>query len=144
MPEENKSKNGNGIVRYIGLLIAIAGGVYGAIAWVGRDVDVLRLTHNKEIKNIEERMVRELKAIEDRMVRVEGRVEGQILHLDKKLQIEVKQVETSATMQADRNESRLDDLEEWQKWWYRTIQPMDEAQNKSIQMLEETVFKRGK
>jgi septation ring formation regulator EzrA len=132
---ENRKTNGDGgMVRYAGMILAIAGAMYGATAWVGRDVDVLRAYMYDETAKIRNRIGQaeehaseghpvkqtvKIGEMESRMVRIEERIEKQLDSLDEKLQIEVKQGIDTSKLANDHTKARLDKLEEWQRWLQR-------------------------
>ncbi len=75
-----------------------------------------------------------------RLERLEQRITASIAELNAKTQVETARAENLARTNYDRNAGRIVELEEWQKWWYRTIQPIDAQQNVSIGNLEKKVY----
>jgi len=129
---ERGRTGGNDTLRYIGIILAIVSAMYGATAWVGRDVNVLReYTYGEDSKirariSVAEEHANEMghpvlqttkiDGLESRMERMEGRMEKEMRELDVKLQIETHAVGKAAALESERTKARLDKLEENQRY----------------------------
>jgi hypothetical protein len=89
--------------------------MYGATAWVGRDVEVLREYTKEESRQITARV--------DKVEQHAAEMGHPVLQSS-----EIRSLK-----------DRMDKIDEWQVWWYQTVQPIDQRQDASIRMLENRV-----
>jgi hypothetical protein len=113
-PLRNSVSGGNGNLRLVGAMAALIAIQVASIAAVSKLLQ-------QQIDHLNGRIGVMNATLDVWMSRVEAKAE---------------QLNT-AQLRSDRNQARLDDLEEFQRWWYRTIQPIDQTQSAQIKAIEQ-------
>jgi len=101
--EKRLGGNRDSTLKTAGIIVCIIISGLGAIEWVGRDVEVQRATHIADYERL-------AKTIEYKDISTK----------------EIFEAENSRTL------SRLVKLEEWQRWWYRTMSYVDSSQDVAL------------
>jgi len=82
-------------------------------------------------------MIVQMEELSKRMERVETRMGENIDILGKRIDVEIKRAEEAAKADNRGVAARLDKLEIFQKWWYETVQPIDQRQDATILNIQE-------
>jgi len=115
--------NGNGVVKFVGIILAVIGGLYGVNRDLSQRIEFLNSHHTQEIRTIQN----QIDIIGTKMSADDGRERDVVGKLSQQFE-KFKEVETQFNALREvvsafdvRSQARFSKLEDWQSWWYRTV-----------------------
>ena len=120
IPKTNGSQSWPALVLMVAVLAAVMSPVLVMVS--AQQANITEIKHHQSIDNDQERLdATELGRIREKFAEVEAQFAG---------------LEKATILQTTRNDARFTKLEEWQRWWYRSIPHRDATQDADIGALE--------